>query len=100
MLNKLIAFLAFTPCAFALAATAPQTEPQIKDNPQITAVLSEISAKNIEATIRKLVSFGTRHTLSDAQSETRGIGAARKWLHSEVARYTRASGGGLRVAME
>ena len=100
MLNKLIAFLAFTPCAFALAATAPQTEPQIKDNPQITAVLSEISAKNIEATIRKLVSFGTRHTLSDTQSETRGIGAARRWIKSEFERYSKESGGRLQVEFD
>ncbi|HEX8897306.1 MAG TPA: hypothetical protein VF751_01305, partial [Chthoniobacterales bacterium] len=62
MRKKLIILFVVAPWTFAFAATAPQTEPQIKENPQITAVLSEISAKNIEATIRKLVSFGTRHT--------------------------------------
>jgi Peptidase family M28 len=100
MFDKLIALLAFAPCAFALAATAPQTEPQIKENPQITATLSEISAKNIEATIRKLVSFGTRHTLADAQSETRGIGAARRWIQSEFERYSKESGGRLEVTLD
>ena len=55
------------------AAPIPESSP----NPQITAAVKEISAKNIEASIRKLVSFGTRHTLSDTTSETRGIGAAR-----------------------
>lgn len=41
------------------------------------------SADRIEKDIKKLVSFGTRHTLSDTISETRGIGAARRWIKSE-----------------
>ena len=89
MCKKLILFLTLAPWSFAFGAVTPETEPQIKENPQIAAVLSEISAKNIEATIRKLVSFGTRHTLSDAQSETRGIGAARRWIQSEFERYSK-----------
>src|SRR3982751_546054 len=96
MLEKLIVLLALAPCTLAFGATTPETEPQIKENPQIAAVLSDISAKNIEATIRKLVSFGTRHTLSDAQSDTRGIGAARRWIQSEFERYNKENGGGLR----
>jgi hypothetical protein len=100
MFKKIFVLIAFGPCAFAFAAVAPETEPQIKENPQITAVLSEISAKNIEATIRKLVSFGTRHTLSDAQSETRGIGAARRWIQSEFERYNKDNGGRLEVSMD
>jgi Zn-dependent M28 family amino/carboxypeptidase len=53
----------------------------------VSKILSEIaiapSAKNIEKDIRKLVNFGTRHTLSDTISKTRGIGAARRWIKSE-----------------
>lgn len=41
------------------------------------------SAERIEKDIVKLVSFGTRHTLSDTVSQTRGIGAARRWIKSE-----------------
>ncbi len=41
------------------------------------------SAERIENDIKKLVGFGTRHTLSDAVSKTRGIGAARRWIKSE-----------------
>ncbi|HEV8185589.1 MAG TPA: M28 family metallopeptidase [Chthoniobacterales bacterium] len=62
--------------------------------------MREISAKNIEATIRKLVSFGTRHTLSDATSETRGIGAARRWIQSELERYSKDVDGRLEVMMD
>ncbi len=81
-----------------LATTLPAAEP--KPNAQINEVVREISAKNIEATVRKLVSFGTRHTLSDATSETRGIGAARRWIQSELERYRQESGGRLEVTMD
>ena len=54
---------------------------------EVSKILSEIavapSAENIEKDIRKLVNFGTRHTLSDTISKTRGIGAARRWIKSE-----------------
>mgnify|MGYP005621542749 FL=1 len=46
-------------------------------------IIDEISAERIENDITKLVSFGTRHTLSDTISETRGIGAARRWIKSQ-----------------
>src|SRR3954470_22102406 len=95
-----VVLLVLAPCAFAVAPVEPETEPQVKENKQITAVLSDISAKNIEATIRKLVSFGTRHTLSDAQSETRGIGAARRWIQSEFERYSKENGGRLEVTLD
>ncbi|HEX8852850.1 MAG TPA: hypothetical protein VF754_05150, partial [Pyrinomonadaceae bacterium] len=48
--------------------------------PEIARMLREIDARNIEASIRKLVSFGTRNTLSVQDNPTRGIGAARDWL--------------------
>ncbi len=54
-------------------------------------------AKRIEADIRKLVSFGTRHTLSDTLSETRGIGAARRWIKSEFDRISAACNNCLEV---
>lgn len=53
----------------------------------VSQLLSEIatapSAAHIEKDIRTLVNFGTRHTLSDTVSKTRGIGAARRWIKSE-----------------
>ena len=42
------------------------------------------AAARIERDVRHLVAFGTRHTLSDTASEERGIGAARRWLRSEL----------------
>ncbi|SFC12168.1 Peptidase family M28 [Zunongwangia mangrovi] len=57
--------------------SAQDTDPKIYD------IISSISADSIEADIRKLVSFGTRNTFSDTVSDTRGIGAARRWIKSE-----------------
>ncbi|GME26512.1 aminopeptidase [Neofusicoccum parvum] len=60
-------------------------------------MLDEIDPANIEATILKLVSFGTRHTLSTQNSTTRGIGAARDWIASEMRKYAEMSEGRMRV---
>ena len=43
-------------------------------------IIDSISENRIESDIKKLVSFGTRHTLSDTISITTGIGAARRWI--------------------
>ncbi len=53
------------------AARSPVT----KHNRQIVSILREIDARNIERTIRTLVSFGTRNTLSEQNDPKRGIGA-------------------------
>jgi len=52
----------------------------------IEKILSGISAARVEANIRKLVSFGTRNSLSDTEDPARGIGAARRWIKSELER--------------
>jgi hypothetical protein len=64
---------------------------------QIEKIVAEIDAQNIERTIRKLVSFGTRNTLSVQNDPNRGIGAARDWLFSEFSRAAAASGGRMTV---
>ena len=46
------------------------------------------------------MSFGTRHTRSEAESETRGIGAARRWIHSELERISGECGGCLEVSFQ
>jgi hypothetical protein len=66
-------------------------------NAEVTRMLSEIDARNIERTIRKLVSFGTRNTLSEQDNPTRGIGAARDWLYNEFLKIRAESGGRLKV---
>ncbi|RIV68358.1 M28 family metallopeptidase [Flagellimonas aequoris] len=50
---------------------------------RIYDIINNVSAERIEKDVTKLVNFGTRHTLSDTISQTRGIGAARRWIKSE-----------------
>lgn len=72
-------------------------KPAQKLNPETVKMASEVSAKNIEVSIRKLVSFGTRNTLSEQNDPKRGIGAARDWLFSEFQRISSDCGGCLDV---
>jgi len=50
---------------------------------RIYEIIEKVSSERIENDIRKLVGFGTRNTFSDTISETRGIGAARRWIKTE-----------------
>ena len=80
----------------AAAATGARAEP----NAVITKIVGDISPQRVEAIIRKLASFGTRNSLSDDKSDARGIGAARRWIRSELDRCAADSGGRLQVAFD
>jgi hypothetical protein len=69
-------------------------------NAQIAEIVLEISPRNIENTIRKLVSLGTRNTLSEQDNPNRGIGAARDWLYGEFVKAAQSSGGRMTVAKQ
>jgi len=66
-------------------------------DPALAATIAEISAARIRETDSTLVSFGTRHTMSDTLSNVRGIGAARRYLYAKLSGYSKACGGCLRV---
>jgi hypothetical protein len=72
----------------------------VKQDAAIKQMVDEVSNKNIEAIVRKLVSFKTRHTLSDTISKTDGIGAARNWIKAEYERYALASNGRMKVQFD
>lgn len=78
----------------ALLALSAQAQSPAEE---LQAMLAEVSPARIEARIRKLVSFGTRHTLSDIASDTRGIGAARRWITAELQACAKAPGSRLQV---
>jgi len=61
------------------------------------AVAIEPSAERIQADIQTLVDFGTRHTLSETESNARGIGAARRWIFEEFEKISKDCGGCLEV---
>ncbi len=70
---KKLVLLSLLFSTFAIA----QTDQRIYD------IINDISAERIEKDVTTLANFGTRHTLSDTVSNTRGIGAARRWIKSE-----------------
>lgn len=63
----------------------------------IYSITDAVSAKRIEKDIQTLVDFGTRHTFSDTLSETRGIGAARRWIKAAFEEISKACDGCLEV---
>lgn len=84
-----------------LVLTLPATaQTIIKQDAGIKQMVDDVSAKNIEATIRKLVSFKSRHTLSDTTSKTTGSGAARNWIKTEMEKYAAESNGRMTVQFD
>lgn len=78
------------------AAQAPSTLGLQRDA-KIAAALADVSPARLRALDSTLVSFGTRHTMSDTVSSTRGVGAARRWIHSQLQQYSRDCGDCLKV---
>lgn len=80
---------------------AAQDATRMVQDKQVAAALQRVSAQRIQENIAKLVSFGTRLTLSAQDPESiakgQGIGAAREWIKSEFERYSRDCGGCLEV---
>ncbi|HUR98217.1 MAG TPA: M28 family metallopeptidase [Pyrinomonadaceae bacterium] len=89
--------LIFTAVFLTLATVGFGQPKAVKPDPEIAKMVKEVSAKNIEATIRKLVSFGTRNTLSEQDNPARGIGAARDWIFGEFQRISADCGSCLNV---
>ena len=84
----------------ASTGTAPAERPPA----EVSAILGSISADRLESDLQTLVGFGTRHTLSETESDTRGIGAARRWIESEfreiAANSDRTGDDAIRVEMD
>ena len=87
----LVASLATASLAHA-ETPAPST-----DQPLLRTIAADVDPKALESTIRSLVGFGTRHTLSDTKSDKRGIGAARRWARARFEAIGKDCGGCLTV---
>jgi Zn-dependent M28 family amino/carboxypeptidase len=83
--------------AIASTATAAQAPVMPHEQPALHALASAPSEAELRATITRLVGFGTRHTLSDTISDTRGIGAARRWVKSRFETISHDCGGCIEV---
>jgi len=89
--------LSFIPALLFLQTNAQTI---IRQDQSIKQMVDEVSSKNIEANIRRLVSFKTRHTLSDTTSKIEGSGAARNWIKAEMEKYASESGGRMTVQFD
>ena len=92
-LTKILLPLLFIASMISLA----NAEVIYQDQAKLHQIVGQISPANIEKDITKLVNFGTRHTLSETESATRGIGATRRWIKSEFEQISTNCGGCLEV---
>ena len=76
---------------FLWAGSNAQTDQRLYD------IIGSVSVDRIEKDITTLANFGTRHTLSDTLSDSRGIGAARRWIKAEFEKISADCGGCLEV---
>ena len=92
--RNLFAVCAALALAPALAIAQPAYNPV-----KLKEITGKVSAAELRADVEKLVSFGTRHTASDPDNPTRGIGAARRWAEGKFREYSAACGGCLTIAL-
>jgi Zn-dependent M28 family amino/carboxypeptidase len=86
--STLLLYLGFSLIVLSVMGVS-KADVKYTDQQKLHEIVKQVSAKNIENDIIKLVGFGTRHTLSETQSETRGIGAARRWIKSEFEKISK-----------
>lgn len=91
-LSILAIILSLSSTASAANLAAPSQEDM-----RLYDIAASTNPKRLKADVEKLVSFGTRHTLSQTQSDTQGIGAARRWIQAEFEHISKACGGCLEV---
>ncbi len=92
-----------TVLAGALAVSPAQGQEVRNPSSELAAlhdIVAAVSADRVEADIRRLAGFGTRHTLSDTLSDTRGIGAARRWIKARFDEISTVCGGCLEVSYQ
>lgn len=90
-------FLAFVFQAAPGILNAQETGAPPQVDTRIYDIIGAASPERIEADIRTLAGFGTRNTFSDTLSDTRGIGAARRWIKAEFDKISAECGGCLEV---
>jgi len=85
-----------TACTALLTTSLSAQVPPAEDM-RLYDVSNGTSSQRIGRDIAKLVSFGTRHSLSDTKSKTQGVGAARRWIKAEFEAISKECGGCLEV---
>ena len=79
------------------SASASAAQTVVQEQPLLHQLADDIQPERMRADIQALVDFGTRHTMSETQSDTRGIGAARRWTQAQFEAISRDCNGCLSV---
>ena len=85
-MKKLILSVLLIPAVFS-------AQQNVSRDPEIANYVSQVSADSLKSHINKLVSFGTRHTMSSTTDAKKGIGAARNWVLSKFKNYAKNADG-------
>src|SRR5215204_3772844 len=93
MKKLFFAFVFITSCNLLFAQTNQK-------DPMIVKMVNELSKDSLESYVKKMVTFGTRNTLSTQTDPNRGIGAARNWVVSRFNEFARQSGGRLTAMID
>jgi hypothetical protein len=96
-MNKCLSLALAMGCFISAHAQSPVI---INKDPQIERLVAEVSPDSLKAHVVKLVSFGTRNTLSSVTDKKRGIGAARNWILSRFNAYAKSAGGRLTAKLD
>lgn len=100
MRKTLLALTALLAACSAGPRPAMQSVPQImqvRRDPAVAEAVALVSPELMQEYLTRLVGFGTRHTMSDTLSQTRGIGAARRYIFETFQQFSRECGGCLDV---
>ncbi|HTH32447.1 MAG TPA: hypothetical protein VL946_13950, partial [Lacibacter sp.] len=79
--------------AVTLMTTSAFSQTTIHRDPEIEKMVKEISPDSLKAHVLKMVSFGTRHTMSTVTDQKNGIGAAREWVVAKFKEFAKQSKG-------
>ena len=82
-----------------LLALGLNAQKQEKD-PEISEFVKLVSKDSLKSNVEKLVSFGTRHTMSSTSDKNKGVGAARQWVLAKFKNYANNAGGRMEVFLQ
>lgn len=92
-MKKLIFSIFFIPVVFS-------AQQVVAKDAEISGYVSQVSSDSLKAHINKLISFGTRHTMSSTTDPKRGIGAARNWVLKKFRDYAKNTDGRMEVFLQ
>jgi len=90
----------YTILLFVLLSLVLQAQVVVNRNQDIDKMVKGVNQDSLKSYISKMVSFGTRNTLSDIKSKTKGIGATRNWVLGKFNQFARQSGGRLSAYLD